>query len=818
MLSYSSHAHSVNDNSSWDQHHFKDQHDKIGSANGLATGHRCDKDQALGSMAWKPMKWNRSTSLSSRASGFSHSGSSKSLRADSDDSKPDLQSGKVTPVQSPSGDGVGGTTSSAPSEDACPRKKQRLGWGQGLAKYEKQKVEGSDETLNKNGLVLCAAKASPTPSTACILDRSPRVTALSDCASPATTSSVACSSSPGMEDKGYSKDGNNAVDTCNSSGSPGHGISQSLEELAVTPEQLELNSMANLASLLNSLPQHDDASTGDSNFVKSTALNKILLLKGELLKSLEKTEHEIDLLENELKQLNSEPEPNQLCPMTSNLLQVKSETKPTEVDVGASMLFQKPATLQVISSGDAASEKPLSYDVAMEEAQNVAKDDDIDSPGTATSKLVQPLAMERAILVPCQVKEKGTCLEVGKVVGSTSLEQRCELATVCEKKLSSEEANYEKEITRHDFVSVYLSHSREAESKLSAPIFACNRDSSNKAVEVFSKLLPANQPSVDVWASSLLSGMENYSLVKEKLVTHKRFLRFKERVLYLKFRAFQHLWKEDMRLLSIRKHKAKSQKKFDLSSKTSHGSHQKHRSSIRSRFALPGNVMLVPTTEVLNFTEKLLSDSCLKVCRNSLKMPAQILDDREKRSSKFSSSNRLVEDPCAVEKERSMTNPWTADERQSFVKLFNSYGKDFKKIATFIPRKTTADCVEFYYKNHKSEGFGKIKKSDVGKQGRSGTNNTYLVTSAKKWNREVHASSLELLGAASVIASRADENMKIQQSCKGRSLSGGHYDYKKSWDESQHENQTVLIFSGMRRTLSLQIRWLGFAVLCLSKQ
>ncbi|KAK9154104.1 hypothetical protein Sjap_001584 [Stephania japonica] len=788
MLTYSSHAHSVNDNSSWDQLHFKDQHDKMGGVNGLATGHRYDKDQALGSMAWKPMKWNRSTSLSSRASGFSHSSSSKSLRADSDDSKPDLQSGRVTPVQSPSGDGVGGTTSSAPSEDACPRKKQRLGWGQGLAKYEKEKVEGSDETLNKNGLVPCAAKASPTPSTTCILDRSPRVTVLSDCASPATTSSVACSSSPGMEDKGYSKDGNNAVDTCNSSGSPGHGISQSLEELAANPEQLELNSMANLASLLNNLPQHDDASTGDSNFVKSTALNKILLLKGELLKSLEKTEHEIDLLENELKQLNSKPETNQSCPITSNSLQVKSETKPKEVDVGASKLFQKPATLQVVSSGDTASEKPLSCDVAMEGVHNVAKDDDIDSPGTATSKLVQPLTMEKAILVPCQVKERDTCLEDAKVAGSTSLEQQCESATVCEKKLRCEEANYENGIGGHDFVSEYLSHSREAESKLSAPIFACNRDSANKAVEVFSKLLPANRPSVDVWASRSLSGMENYSLVKEKLVSSKCFLRFKEQVLYLKFRAFQHLWKEDMRLLSIRKHKAKSQKKFDLSSRTSQGSHQKHRSSIRSRFALPaGNVTLVPTTEILNFAEKLLSDSRLKVCRNSLKMPAQILDDREKRSSKFSSSNGLVEDPCAVEKERSMTNPWTADERQSFLELFNSFGKDFKKISLYIPRKTTADCVEFYYKNHKSDGFGKIKKSDVGKQGRSVTNNTYLVTSSKKWNHEVHASSLELLGAASVIASRADEDMKTQQSCKGRSFSGGQCDYKRSWDESQYE-------------------------------
>ncbi|KAI5402018.1 hypothetical protein KIW84_066473 [Lathyrus oleraceus] len=72
-------------------------------------------------------------------------------------------------------------------------------------------------------------------------------------------------------------------------------------------------------------------------------------------------------------------------------------------------------------------------------------------------------------------------------------------------------------------------------------------------------------------------------------------------------------------------------------------------------------------------------------------------------NSMFLSSNGLVEDPLAIEKERAVINPWTSEERNIFLKKFAAFGKDFRKIATFLDHKTTADCVEFYYKNHKSD-------------------------------------------------------------------------------------------------------------------
>ena len=44
----------------------------------------------------------------------------------------------------------------------------------------------------------------------------------------------------------------------------------------------------------------------------------------------------------------------------------------------------------------------------------------------------------------------------------------------------------------------------------------------------------------------------------------------------------------------------------------------------------------------------------------------------------FNSSNELVEDPLAVERERTMINCWTSQERKIFSEKFAAFGKDFK--------------------------------------------------------------------------------------------------------------------------------------------
>lgn len=145
----------------------------------------------------EPLKWSRVGNLSSRSSCISHSTSSRSLGLDSVEVLAEVQPKNSALDQSPSVD-VACVRSNAParSDETGSRKKPRLGWGEGLTKYEKKKVEGPEEGSSKNEPALSSISPE-SPLSANLLEQSPRVECLLDCASPATPSSVACSSSPG---------------------------------------------------------------------------------------------------------------------------------------------------------------------------------------------------------------------------------------------------------------------------------------------------------------------------------------------------------------------------------------------------------------------------------------------------------------------------------------------------------------------------------------------------------------------------------------------------------------------------------------------
>ncbi|XP_061975697.1 uncharacterized protein LOC133697254 isoform X3 [Populus nigra] len=731
----------------------------MGGVVGSGTSQRGDREIPLD---WKPLKWTRSGSLSSRGSGFSHSSSSKSLGGvDSNEGKTELQPKNATPVQSPSVDVAARVTSVALSEEISSRKKARLGWGEGLAKYEKKKVEGPDASENKDGAAVSASNMESIHfQTSNLADKSPRVMGFSDCASPATPSSVACSSSPGLEEKTFLKSTNADNIASNLCGSPSVGSQSHIEGLSFNLEKMDVSSIANLGSSLAELLQSDDPSSMDSGFVRSTAMNKVLVWKGDISKALELTESEIDSLENELKSMKFEYGSRCPWPAASSPLFV-SDVKPCSVQGVASNTVPRPSPLQVASRGDGIVEKVPLCNGGLEVHGDV-KDDDIDSPGTATSKLVEPVCLVRI--------DSSTVALENDFDGIQSARMDLKGPVPC---ADDEETGVlackDDVISSGDVIS-----ETNGEDNLCSLILASNKESASGASEVFNKLFPSDQCKFDFSCVTNGPSWQSGDLVVEKIAKKKRLLRFKETVVTLKFKAFQHLWKEEMRLPSIRKYPAKSQKKWEPSLRTTHIGYQKHRSSIRARFSSPaGNLSLVPTTEILNFTSKLLSDSQVKPYRNALKMPALILDKKEKMGSRFISSNGLVEDPYAVEKERAMINPWTSDEKEIFMHKLATFGKDFRKIASFLDHKSTADCVEFYYKNHKSDCFEKTKKS---KQTKSSTN--YLMASSTKWNRELNAASLDILGVASRIAADADHAMNSQQLFSGRIFSRGYCNSK----------------------------------------
>ncbi|XP_065045339.1 uncharacterized protein LOC135677213 isoform X1 [Musa acuminata AAA Group] len=752
----------------------KEQNDKNdGVDDSLDTGHRFDhRDNSLVSIPWK--KWSRPGSLVSAKTGRSELGEAGLETG--------LPLGKETPMQSP-------VISSLPSDEGVSKKKPRLGWGQGLAKYEKQKVEGSTETSVGGG------KGASS-------DNGQQVTGISGCLSPTTSQSATCSSSPaGTEDKPCSRTVNDDNGMSQNSDLPGSTLRSFCEEVSIDLDHLEASFISSLYSLLADLFQSEDAFSGDSTFTKHSALNKLLKLKGDISNGLEKIECEIDLLEKGLKSLDCD---------------AKACSYQTSFNL----------------ANDSAAEACIQPLVGVPNESNHLKDQNVD--------LTQMAYVQH---VPCNsLVEHGTIVEDNNVIHletssskigfgieklseshssiederlkSSEVQQTVDSDDGGRLMVASEDGN--RDYVDRGSVSACISSDEtlrgNIHSNLITSIMDFNKNSSEHAWKLLGTSLPTNPLQSDIWGLvNLTACRKNDLTIKEKLSIRKCQVKFKERVLTLKFKALHHLWKEDLRLLYIRKLRTKSTKRFELSNRSSQNGSQKQRSSIRSRFALPaGNLTLVPTTEIVDFTGKLLSDSLIKLYRNNLKMPALILDDKEKTYSRFVTQNGLIEDPLIFEKERATINPWSQDEKVVFMEMLAKYGKDFARISLSLNHKTTADCIEFYYKNHKSESFKEVKKClDLRKQQQCLRANTYLVASGNKWNHEISCVSPDRLASAPIAVAHGHGTARSEKNI-GSVVYGTYNDVKVPYLEgansvniSGEERESVAadVLAGIRGAL-----------------
>lgn len=752
----------------------KEMHDKNGgNTDGLVCeGQKLEKENSLGSIDWKSLKWTRSGSLSSRGSGFSLSSNSKSMGADSNDMV------SAMPIQSPSGEAAACPLSvaTASSEDIRSKKKPRLRWGEGLKKYEKKKVEGPEDGATRNEFVISDSDTETVLSNPMNLaDKSPKAAVLLDCASPATPSSVACSSSPGVQEKQSIRAVSVDHDMTKLSCSPSILSQMLCEGPTFNLENFELTSIANLSSSISELLRSDYTNSLDTGFVQTTAMNKLLLWKVDVLKALEMTESEIDSLETEFRSSISEAGSSFPHPAASFMLP------------GDKILENIPETLDNENSG--------------------MKDEDIGNPESAISKFVEMPSVKD--FCPSSTANQIEGFLNSDANNSENLELKC--LENCDNEETKGHVDDSEPIFSSNYPTLAsCSNSYCDREDIYNLILATNKDSSDRASEVLNKLLPANQCHSDISTATSVSYLPNDCMVmKKKFLKRKRFIQFNEKVTTLKFKVFHHFWKENQ-LLSGRRVRMKSHKKLDLS-RTEYFGYQKHHSSCCSRFSssvfADGNLSMVPTEEVIDYVSRLLSTSKGKPYRNTLKMPVLILDKKEKFMSRFISSNGLVEDPLAVEKERSMINIWTSEEREIFVDKLATFGKDFSKIASFLDHKSTADCIEFYYKNRKLEYFEKAKKkTGFPKQRKTRSSSTYMVASVKRWNREANAASLDILSAASAVAASADDGIEIQQKCTSRIFLGPSAYRESRGDVSLLQRSNSLnIYETDRETMAVDV-------------
>lgn len=388
----------------------------------------------------------------------------------------------------------------------------------------------------------------------------------------------------GMDDKLFGKTANVDNYASNLTGSPAPVSESHFARFSFNLEKFDIDSLNNLGSSIIELVQSDDPTSLDSGPMRSNSINKLLIWKADISKVLEMTESEIDLLENELKSLKSEsgetcPCP---CPVTLGSQMVGSDEKSCEEHVGVSDQVIRPVPLKIVD--DPNTEKmPLSTN--LHSIHENGKEEDIDSPGTATSKFVEPLPLIKA--VSCDTRGYDNFSRDLDAVQSTAVKCLVPCTT-------------RKEASVSTFVDGNTSMAlKDSMDILYKTIISSNKESANRASEVFDKLLPKDCCKIEKMEAS--SDTCTHTFIMEKFAEKKRFARFKERVIALKFRALHHLWKEDMRLLSIRKCRPKSHKKNELSVRSTCNGIQKNRSSIRSRFPFPGMNLLRSFTYASDF-------------------------------------------------------------------------------------------------------------------------------------------------------------------------------------------------------------------------
>lgn len=715
-----------------------------------------DRVNFLGSNDWKTLKWTRTGSFSLRSCSNSHSSGCRSIGVDRNEMKVEVQQGHDTPVLPPAGDTDNLSAAphspatceahAVPSEDmSC--KRRRLGWGEGLAKYEKKRFEHTDDSSFKNSVVACSNSSEQINSLASnFTDKNPRINTDLECPFLAAPSTVSCGLSSVAEDKQLTTSGSTDHAKANSSAEqekrlmiyrnslPDYFKDNLTVSSTVAPQNhvqvanIKLESLDREAIVLNStindLPIPNDPSPVDTGYIETTSVKS----KSDILKALELTESEIDKLECQLKStFEQEIMPHK--PSSLDVLPGKYLVEYLLKQKTASNMTCLPASVEtVLENKTPNSEEFMTVDVKGEDVQ-------VSSGLGASSSISQS-----------QVQSP---LKTGDVA-CVSLDA----------KRNSAGQNGDK--TPNLYALVYGSESidiailHREEENLCHGILASNRESAFRVAEVFNKLLPANK-----CASDSFLAIENNEMIKGKFLKRKFFLQLKERVVALKFRTSQHLWKEDVRLLSMRRFHVKSQKRMDQRLRPVPSAFQKYRSSVRSRIG--GSTSLIANTETINFVSKLISSNQVKPLRKELKMPALILDEKEKRASRFLTKNGFVENPWVVE-ERSLLNPWSKEEKEIFMDKLSTCGKDFTKISSFLIYRTTAECIEFYYKNHKSDWFRRPRKKE-----KDYSTKNFLISSGKQFISDGNAPAVDSLGSETVVASMADDLMGIHQKIASKS-------------------------------------------------
>lgn len=117
----------------------------------------------------------------------------------------------------------------------------------------------------------------------------------------------------------------------------------------------------------------------------------------------------------------------------------------------------------------------------------------------------------------------------------------------------------------------------------------------------------------------------------------------------------------------------------------------------------------------------------------------------------YDDTNNFVEDAPEFYAVRTGTNDWTEDEKQTFVEQYAANPKQFGSISEFLPNKTAAQCVTFYYLHKKKhidfrkviQRYASTKRRKGGRKSGDKQRGNALLADIRRHDAEVEVSSQE---------------------------------------------------------------------------
>lgn len=96
-----------------------------------------------------------------------------------------------------------------------------------------------------------------------------------------------------------------------------------------------------------------------------------------------------------------------------------------------------------------------------------------------------------------------------------------------------------------------------------------------------------------------------------------------------------------------------------------------------------------------------------------------IMHDVNERTYRFRTNNCKIDDPVREHKELMYLNVWTPVEKEIFREKFLQAPKNFGLIASYLERKSVADCVQYYYSSKKRENYKSLLRKNAKKRTRA---------------------------------------------------------------------------------------------------